>query len=322
MRGFTMILVVFSHVCTLTFVTESVTNNIFILFRMPLFFFISGLMSYTIYTRQLIKRRLRNRILCQLIPTIIVGLLFCFTFSKSIGTAVTDNFKAGYWFTIVMVEFFLLYMLYVIIINRFKINITTQTTFLIILIFITNIFKTILFKYGIFTNTIAEVFSLSIFFSYLPYFLFGILSKMNQSLFIRFLNNKYSIPIAIVGFIGLLFYDILGRSAFIQGFLGIVIIYRFFEYYKSFFSSKTTLGSYLCYIGKHTLEIYLIHYFFIYSLINFAQHINLTTIQSSWLVEIIIFLIISIIVIVFCLFTTTFIKISPILYSLLFGFKK
>lgn len=38
MRGFTMILVVFSHVCTLTFVTESVTNNIFILFRMPLFF--------------------------------------------------------------------------------------------------------------------------------------------------------------------------------------------------------------------------------------------------------------------------------------------
>ena len=213
-------------------------------------------------------------------------------------------------------------MLYVVVINKFKISIVAQTTFLIILIFITNVLKTVLFKYGIFTNTIAEVFSLSLFFSYLPYFLFGVLSKMHQSLFVKFLNHKYLMSLAIVGFIGLLFYDFLGRSVFIQGFLGIVIVYRFFEYYKSLFSSKTTLGTYLCYIGKHTLEIYLIHYFFIFSLIDFAQHINLTTVQSSWLVELIIFMAISIIVVVVCLLSAAFLKISPMLYSLLFGFKK
>ncbi len=91
MRGFTMILVVFSHVCKLTFATDSETNNIFILFRMPLFFFISGLMSYSIYTKQLMKKRIRNRILCQLLPTIIVAAIFCATFSIPFRTIITDN---------------------------------------------------------------------------------------------------------------------------------------------------------------------------------------------------------------------------------------
>ncbi len=322
MRGFTMILVVFSHVCKLTFATDSETNNIFILFRMPLFFFISGLMSYSIYTKQLMKKRIRNRILCQLLPTIIVAAIFCATFSIPFRTIITDNFKAGYWFTIVMVEFFLLYMFFVLIIKKFKINLTHQTIILILFLIIINISKTILYKLHVFNNPIAEIVSLSLFFNYLPYFIFGILAKMHLNIFIKILNFKYSILLAIITFIGLLFYDVYGRSTFIQGFLGIIIIYRFFEFYKSFFSSKTTIGKSLSYIGKHTLEIYLIHYFFIFSLVEFAKHIDLTIIQSSWIVELVVFLLISIIIVAFCLFTAKFTKISPILHSLLFGFKK
>lgn len=186
MRGFTMILVVFSHVCIHTFDTESAVNNIFILFRMPLFFFISGLMSYSIYTKQLMKKRIRNRILCQLLPTIIVAVIFCITYTISFETFITDTFKSGYWFTIVMVEFFLLYMFYVLIIKKLKINLTYQTIFLISLIFITSISKSILYRLHILTLPTAKILSLTLFCDYLPYFLFGILAKMHLNIFLEF----------------------------------------------------------------------------------------------------------------------------------------
>ena len=49
LRGFTMILVVFAHVLLWTFNLgnhETVIGSLFITFRMPMFFFISGYISY------------------------------------------------------------------------------------------------------------------------------------------------------------------------------------------------------------------------------------------------------------------------------------
>lgn len=48
LRGFTMILVVFSHVELFTFELDPplFVNEVFISFRMPLFFFISGFIGY------------------------------------------------------------------------------------------------------------------------------------------------------------------------------------------------------------------------------------------------------------------------------------
>lgn len=141
-------------------------------------------------------------------------------------------------------------------------------------------------------------------------------------MFENFLHNKYLTFLAVVIFIILFYIDIVGWNKFIQGFLGIVIIYRFFEYYKMYFSNKTRVGRFFCNIGKHTLEIYLIHYFFVLDLANFAQYINLVIIQSSRILELIVFLLMSIIVVLFCLLFAKFVKISSLLHSFLFGYKK
>lgn len=322
MRGFAMFTVIYGHITLLVFHVKTICFDIICSFHMPLFFFICGFMSYSSYTKQLMKKRIRNRILCQLLPTIIVATLYCLSFSIPFDTVITDIMKAGYWFTFVMVELFLFYMLYISITNRYKINITSQTLFLIFLILGSNIIKSLLFKYNIFTHPIALITSFPLIVIHLPYFIFGILAKMHFDLFLKILHHRYSILFALSAFIGLFFYDPFGRSAFIQGFLGIIIVYRFFEFYKIFFSNQTFIGRSLGYIGKYTLEIYLIHYFFIHSLKEYAQYVDINAIYSSWIVELIIFTIISIIILGLSLCTIKFTKISPILYSLLFGFKK
>ena len=47
LRGFTMLLVVFAHVLTFGFgMQKSFLSELFITFRMPMFFFISGFIGY------------------------------------------------------------------------------------------------------------------------------------------------------------------------------------------------------------------------------------------------------------------------------------
>ena len=48
----------------------------------------------------------------------------------------------------------------------------------------------------------------------------------------------------------------------IMGVLGVFLLYRLVFFYQDFFSEKTKVGKQLCIIGRNTLPIYLIHYFF------------------------------------------------------------
>ena len=110
-RGFTMLLVIYSHICLLGIHSTpprlSYINNIFLIFRMPLFFFISGFFVYSsTYTSGLLKQRSKNRLLRQLYPTLLIGAIFCTFFydANFIGMWYNQN-KGGYWFTIVAVEY-------------------------------------------------------------------------------------------------------------------------------------------------------------------------------------------------------------------------
>ena len=75
MRGFTMILVVFAHVCY--FCMEGPLmgfNRIFYLFRLPCFFMISGWLFEPVSKRPF-KEVVRHKAMVQLLPTFIFLLL-------------------------------------------------------------------------------------------------------------------------------------------------------------------------------------------------------------------------------------------------------
>ena len=107
MRGFTMILVVFSHVCSMCFGDKSMGyNDVFYLFRMPCFFFISGWLFNPF--KGTFSSVAKHKFMVQIIPTVIFLLLLApppMFFSKLGAT------KGGYWFTFVLFEYFIISML-------------------------------------------------------------------------------------------------------------------------------------------------------------------------------------------------------------------
>ena len=75
MRGFTMILVVFAHVCYFCMEAPLMGyNRIFYLFRLPCFFMISGWLFEPIASRPF-KEVIRHKAMVQLLPTFIFLLL-------------------------------------------------------------------------------------------------------------------------------------------------------------------------------------------------------------------------------------------------------
>ena len=108
MRGFTMILVIYSHICHFCFGNSLLGfNAVFFLFRLPCFFFISGWLFETTAHKPFWQVT-RRKMMVQLLPTFIFLLLLAPPpeFFHQLGAL-----KGGYWFTFVLFEFFILYML-------------------------------------------------------------------------------------------------------------------------------------------------------------------------------------------------------------------
>ena len=93
LRGFTMILVVFAHIINYGYhitdakaETMDTFNNLFIRFRMPLFFFISGFVLYKqerIWDKPFIKDFIKKKFFVQIVPTFIFLFLFAYLYNTS-----------------------------------------------------------------------------------------------------------------------------------------------------------------------------------------------------------------------------------------------
>ena len=83
MRGFTMILVVAYHVAQMGFlqpVKQSSSMSFLMLFRMPLFFFVSGFLAYKAsltWKFETFLSLLGKKIRIQIIPTVVFFLFSC-----------------------------------------------------------------------------------------------------------------------------------------------------------------------------------------------------------------------------------------------------
>ncbi|MCM1036434.1 MAG: acyltransferase [Bacteroides sp.] len=102
LRGILMLLVVMVHVdnCSFGPYFDLAINEQLSWVRMPLFFFISGFLSYsTGYTPSVFIRRLSNRVICQLYPTVILFAAFLKCFDIPLLAGIDNLYKQGFWFT-------------------------------------------------------------------------------------------------------------------------------------------------------------------------------------------------------------------------------
>ena len=122
MRGFTMILVVAYHVGQMCFgmnLKTSTSMPFIVLFRMPLFFFVSGFLAWRadmIWTRNRLGTMIWKKFKIQVIPTI-VFLTVCLVvrakeFWPAMERAMASPTKSGYWFTWALLIMFVSYYVF------------------------------------------------------------------------------------------------------------------------------------------------------------------------------------------------------------------
>ena len=130
MRGFTMVMVVAYHVGLITFgesARQSASMSLLVLFRMPLFFFVSGYLAFRpkfIWTAASTLQQLWKKFRVQLLPTALFMCAFavirCKSFLPAMERMLQSPTKGGYWFTSVLLYMFILYYLFAFVEQHFR----------------------------------------------------------------------------------------------------------------------------------------------------------------------------------------------------------
>ena len=332
-RGFTMLMVILGHFEVFTFSAQAFLGTpVYKLIQMPLFFFISGYMAFKNpkeWNTHTFLRESIQKLRFLLIPAFFFGLLFTyFQTSGNFTIFVNDISKQGYWFTIALSEMFLLYYIVNYLLHRIKI--ANVDKYFVIALFISILMAYLIKILSIYSPIVNDLINITSFYYlpfYFPHFIFGILASKYKPTFEKIIDNSYFMAGALILFSSVLVFrqtmieNIIGGkeiSACIVSFTGIVVIYNFFRKYQASFSSSTKLGRTLQYIGKRTLDIYLLHYFFL----PYVPKIHHLLGTSPNLVMELIGFLLAFLVIGCCLITSNIIRLSDFLGYWLFGVKK
>lgn len=333
MRGFTMFLVVAHHVAAFCLGISDYSPSIHPIlceFRMPLFFFISGFVLYkedTVWNAQHIARFLViKKFPAQIITTSIFFLVFLKMNNVGLVEGLYSDSKLGYWFTLALFAFFCLYALCRFVFYILKCNnIFTDITLLSIgLLFFALFYTQSVYQQLPIPDDIRNLFSLK-FLGYFLYFVIGTLFKKYFGQIQVILDTKPVLTVCLVIFFcANLYYRELDAShiALLNLFTaltGIVIVFSFFRIHQYWFSREKFIGRSLQYIGRRTLDIYLLHYLLLPT--NLKVHFAFLTNYPVPVIELTITLIVALIVVLACLLISRILRMSPILSYLLFGVK-
>ena len=273
LRGLTMLLVVYSHIQFFGYYTTSDFNLCFVRFRMPLFFFVSGWVLYKESRRwdfTTSKLFIIKKFKVQIISTLIFFSLYIYLFDLNLYNAF-DTAKSGYWFTYTLFFYFLFYITSVYI-THFKNNpIFEDIVVALIALMVMACNYVAIIDQNPIHQRIYGIIGIPQW-KYYIFFCFGVFVKKYFNQFVSATDNAMAMAVIIVSFFILLafnqfftdhlpsFYTV---SYFLYGFLGITILYTVFRKNEEWFATNQNISRWMQYIGRHTLDIYLLHYFFL-----------------------------------------------------------
>lgn len=343
MRGFTMILVVAYHVAQMGFlqpVKQSSSMSFLMLFRMPLFFFVSGFLAYKasmVWDFKALVSLLGKKIRIQTVPTVVFFLFSCVAlypkFWPAVESCLQSPTKGGYWFTLVLLYMFVLYYIFCFL----EYKIWRKSWIPITLFFLASLvaYETCYLPQhcwwadgyrGKEPSTWLDNTSVIQLMKYMPFFLFGNIVRRYWHLAQRLMDSKWFYPI-IVTIVIFCTMDVLKwhtlRMAWanlpstMAKFILLTMVFMYFRYYAAYFSQSTFIGSSLQYIGRRTLDIYLLHFLFLPNLPAVGAFFKLN--KHNFAIDITLSVLIALIVIAFCIITSNILRISPFFKKYLFG---
>ena len=342
-----MLLVVTNHIALKSFdmqIRWSVSLQFFLLFRMPLFFFISGFLAYKagrVWNARTLGELSLKKLRVQIIPTVVFFLLFLAMvpttpFADSFSKAIASSMKAGYWFTLVLLYMLLTYYLFSYVESKLPAFLSPLTPYLLPLLFIVSLcfFETCYlpkqFSWALGhkgpPNEFLNYTSLVEMFRYFPFFLFGSIVHRYWEQAQRLMDSRWFFPVvtvlAIVCTLDVIKWHTLRMEwtslpHTLAMFLLLSMVFMFFRHYHDFFE-QTSFGHGLQFIGRRTLDIYLLHYFFLPKLPMVGQFFYLHR-HNNFIIDTTASLAVALLVVAFCVVTSQLLRVSPFLKKYLFG---
>lgn len=325
MRGMTMILVVYAHICHFCLGDATMGfNRIFFLFRQPCFFFISGWLFEPVCRRPFLAN-VRHKFMVQIVPTVIFLLLLAPPpeFFHQLGTL-----KGGYWFTFVLFEFFVLYMLFERAGRRWSVVLTlllTALTFYYDAIrhqFLTSPYNQL--TAGLTVTDVLGIMSFPLW-RYFLFFFVGTRVRRHFDAFVKWTDSPVVFAAILLLFAFVAFTPHFQQPVlealrfYVGGISGMFLIFTCFRYLYKFVKQPAAFH-HLEFVGTRTLDIYLLHYFFLpLFLLPYAERLKAF---DSQLVEFLFAMAVSLVVLALSLVASNIIRLSPFLAHYLFGAKR
>lgn len=332
MRGFTMFLVVLGHCafyCMGGVADDNVYLDIFQSFRMPLFFFVSGFVFYKgnrIWQRKDLAEFFIKKIKVQILSPLLFLGIYLYLNDISLQSALFDPFKSGYWFTFALFEYFCLFILIDTVLQHLKCTDPVRTIVFLLISAVIMVVTNNRILVFLPNRSILDLIS----FPQMSFFLYFVIGSLVRKYFVEFerlLDTTNLLTICVITFFTLIVFEkytnYVGVNYFtsiLKAIAGILIVFAFFRKNATIFSGETTTGRVLQFIGRRTLDIYLIHYFILPNGLS-------TTFQSFDagnvpLIELLLAIGLAIVVVCISLLISSLIRMSPQMASILFGYKR
>ena len=354
LRGFTMIMVVANHVAQIGFEEEwkhSSSLQFLLLFRMPLFFFISGFLAYKasqVWDLRNLGSLVLKKCRVQLIPTLVFFLLATAILKPSFWPGLLESLhsptKGGYWFTLVLLYMFLIYYPFAYLENKitslfsprgakWMSAILVTLLFLVSLAFYDSCYQPAYFSWAKgYRGAMTDIHQFLIDTSFgqlmlwMPFFLFGNIAHRYWNGAQKLMDSKWFFVIVVAVAIlctmdALKWHNLRMAWAIIPlttaMFLLLIIALMYFRHYQHYFTKMTVIGASLQYIGRRTLDIYLIHFLFLPSLPVIGSFFKDN--HHNFIVDTTLSVVVALLVIGFSVITSNILRISPFLKKWLFG---
>ncbi len=268
MKGFAILFVVFYHLIWVSVKDrDSSLIPLFSSLCMQLFFFISGYVSYRGLLKMVTGKDVFENILRKarflLVPSILMFIFFVWYYKQNYVDSILYEFKSGYWFTYVLFFIFLLHYMMVALMRKFKGGEGIRT----ILIWI--ILSILAYRFNAFPYRIWEgfrVLSLSFILKYYVFFMLGYLFYKYEESSQRIMNHEIvRCGILLLSLIPVVHPIENQLFIFFVSLSQIAIVFNLFQTWEGKSGDSWVLNQ-LALLGKHSMGIYFIHYYFIFGL--------------------------------------------------------
>lgn len=340
LKGIAIFLVVMGHALTMCIrqIDAAFLFKILGEIHMPVFFFISGFLTYkTSSGSDFVSPKLKKRFIQLIVPFFVVSALWIWYFPHShlmspISSCLQDMYcsywKDGYWFTLCLFELFLIYLPLSRILS--KLQSLWQQIAVTVIVYIALI---LLSAYVSFPDENFDIAGIGLLTRFFPIFMAGIFANKYKNAYRRICTDSRWFTIASILFI-FSWYSVVypwdlpflpNWSSYvaspIEHFSLIVIAVSVISPWsdKQFATghSPSLVARYFDYLGKESLSIYLLHYFLLFPLTPLQaplQEIGLPLVPLSLISAIVAFLVIAV-----TLFVAHLIGKSKLLSLLLIG---